>query len=50
VKVSSDDLRRILRDEVLRHEIVVGDQADEAAQAVASANARMRAAQKKGKD
>lgn len=46
VKMDDGDVRRILREEVLRSEIVEGPQAEDARQDVEAANARMRAAQK----
>ena len=42
VKISDDDVRRVLHDEVLRREIVEGDRADDAAKAVLFANERMK--------
>ena len=45
VKITDDELRRIIRDEVFRPEIVDGASADEAAHVVSTANARMKAEQ-----
>ena len=46
VKMSDSDVRRILQEEVFRHEIVEGPQAEDARRDVDAANARMQAAQK----
>ena len=46
VKMDDGEVRRILREEVFRHEIVEGPQAEDARRDVDAANARMRAAQK----
>ena len=42
VKISDDDVRRVLHDDVLRREIVEGDRAEDAAKAVLFANERMK--------
>lgn len=42
VKVADDDVRRVLHDEVFRHEIVEGDRAEDAAKIVLTANNRMK--------
>ena len=46
LKMSDSDVRRILQEEVFRHEIVEGPQAEDARRDVDAANARMQAAQK----
>ena len=46
VKMDDGEVRRILQEEVFRHEIVEGPQAEDARRDVDAANARMRAAQK----
>lgn len=47
VKMSDSDVRRILQEEVFRHEIVEGPQAEDARRDVDAANARMRARARK---
>ena len=42
VKISNDDVRRVLRDDVLRREIVEGDRAEDASKMVLVANERMK--------
>lgn len=46
VKITDDELRRMMQDEVFRREITDGEKANDAAHIVAAANARMRAEQK----
>lgn len=47
--ITDDELRRIIQDEVFRPEISVGSLAEDAAQSVAIADARMKAEKKSKK-
>lgn len=49
VQLTDAELRRIMRDEIFRQEIVESSAADEAVQIVAAANARMKAAQREAR-